>query len=56
MVSIDDNEVASLRIILDELYGAENHLGTIVWRTATDNNPKQISTDHEYIVVYATVT
>jgi adenine-specific DNA-methyltransferase len=53
MVSIDDNEVANLRIILDELFGAENHLGTIVWRTATDNNPKQISTDHEYVVVYA---
>jgi hypothetical protein len=52
-VSIDDNEVGNLREVLDELYGAENFLGTIVWRTATDNNPTQIATDHEYILAYS---
>ena len=52
-VSIDDNEAGNLREVLDELYGEENFLGTIVWRTATDNNPTQIATDHEYILAYA---
>jgi adenine-specific DNA-methyltransferase len=53
LVSIDDNEVSNLRECLDELFGEENFLGTIVWRTATDNNPTQVATDHEYIVAYA---
>lgn len=52
-VSIDDHEVGSLREIMDELYGEENFLGMIVWRTATDNNPTQIATDHEYILAYS---
>lgn len=30
-VSIDDNEVASLRILLDGVFGPENFLGTFVW-------------------------
>ncbi len=53
LVSIDDKEIANLRACLNELFGEENFLGTIVWRTATDNNPTQIATDHEYVVVYA---
>lgn len=52
-VSIDDEEAGNLREVLDELYGEENFLGTIVWRTATDNNPTQIATDHEYVLAYA---
>lgn len=52
-VSIDDKEVTGLRAVLDEVMGEENFLGTIAWRTATDNNPTQIATDHEYVVVYA---
>lgn len=30
-VSIDDNEVAALRLLLDEIFGPENFLGTFVW-------------------------
>lgn len=30
-VSIDDNEVAPLRLLLDEIFGPENFLGTFVW-------------------------
>lgn len=30
-VSIDDNEVAALRLLLDEVFGSENFLGTFVW-------------------------
>jgi|LSQX01.1.fsa_nt_gb adenine-specific DNA-methyltransferase len=51
-VSIDDNEVAQLRIVMDEIFGEENFAGQIVWQTATDNNPTQIATEHEYVLVF----
>lgn len=54
-VSIDDNEVAQLRLLMDEIFGEENFLGQIIWQTATDNNKSQISTEHEYILVYCKV-
>lgn len=51
-ISIDDNEVAQLRLLMDEIFGEENFVGEIVWQTATDNNPSQIATEHEYVLVY----
>jgi len=51
-VSIDDNEVYNLKLILDEIFGSSNFLGNIIWETATDNNPRQIYTEHEYILCY----
>ncbi len=51
-VSIDDNEVAQLRLLMDEVFGEENFVGQIVWQTATDNNPTQIATEHEYVLVF----
>jgi len=52
-ISIDDNELHRLRCLMDELYDEENFVGTIVWRNVTDNNPTNISTEHEYLVCYA---
>jgi len=52
-ISIDDNEVDNLRKLCNEIFGERNFLGVISWRTATDNNPTNIATDHEYVVVYA---
>jgi adenine-specific DNA-methyltransferase len=51
--SIDDVEKAHLQLMMDEVFGRENFLGCIVIRTATDNNPTQVSTQHEYMLVYA---
>ncbi|MDE0023528.1 MAG: site-specific DNA-methyltransferase [Spirochaetaceae bacterium] len=51
--SIDDNEVHNLRSIMDEVFGDENFIGMIAWRNVTDNNPTNISIEHEYIVCYA---
>ena len=53
LVSIDDNEQANLKLILDDVFGEENLVGTIVWKNATDNNPTNISIEHEYIVCFA---
>ena len=53
IVSIDDNEIANLRLMCDDIFGEENHLGTIIWNNVTDNNPTNIAVEHEYFVVYA---
>ena len=54
LVSLDDTEIGFLRLVLDEIFGKSNLLGTIVWNTRnTDNRRKSyLSPDHEYVVVY----
>ena len=51
-ISIDDNEVSSLRKLCDEIFGEENVLGTVIWKNATDNNPTNVAIEHEYMHVY----
>lgn len=56
--SIDDNEVALFKHLLHATFGDNNnpqnnpHLGTIIWKNATDNNPTNIAVEHEYIHVF----
>lgn len=54
-ISIDDNEQARIKVLCDEksLFGENNFLGQLILKTATDNNPSQISTEHEYMLCYA---
>ncbi|MDF1762050.1 MAG: site-specific DNA-methyltransferase [Oleibacter sp.] len=52
-ISIDGNEQTNLQKICDEVFGEENIVGSIIWRNVTDNNPSNIATEHEYILVYA---
>lgn len=52
-ISLDDNEVSSLRLVMDELFGRRNFLGCIIWKNTTDNNPTRIVTEHEYVIAYA---
>lgn len=51
--SIDDIELASMRLLFDEIFGVTNRIGIIVWKNATDNNPTQIASEHEYVLCYA---
>ena len=51
-ISIDDNEVDNLRKICDEVFGAENFIGTICWE-CRNPNVDLISSDHEYCIAYA---
>lgn len=53
IVHIDDKELANLKKLMDEVYGEENFLGTVVWKNSTDNNPTRIAIEHEYILFYA---
>ena len=52
-VSIDDNEISSMIRVMDEIFGAANSIGRIIWKNVTDNNPTRISVEHEYVVCYA---
>jgi len=52
-ISIDDNEQETLEMICDEVFGRCNFVGCLILKTATDNNPRQINTEHEYILCYA---
>lgn len=55
-VSIDDNEVSNLRKMMDEIFGEENFVGQIVWKSRQNKDNRSttlFSNDHEYIVVYS---
>lgn len=55
LISIDDNEQAYLKLICDEIFGADNFVAQLVWQRtfATKNDAKYFSSEHEYILVYA---
>jgi adenine-specific DNA-methyltransferase len=54
-VSIDDHEVHNLRLLMNEVFGEENLLAQLVWksRKMVDNRTiSGISVDHEYVICY----
>lgn len=53
-ISIDDNEVAQLRKICDEVFGERNFLAQLVWERAYSpkNDAKYISNSHDYVIMY----
>lgn len=52
-ISIDDNEVANLRKICDEVFGEENFVSDIIWQKKTGaSDSVSISTITESILVY----
>lgn len=52
-VSIDDSEFPRLITILNEIYGEENFVGTMIIEGTPKNDPRVLSTAHEYCVCYA---
>ena len=54
-VSIDDNEVHRLRFLMDEVFGEENFVATIVWEKvySPKSSAKYFSENHDFIIVYA---
>ena len=52
-ISIDDNEQANLKLLCDYVFGEENFMGQVIWKNVTDNNPTQITCEHEYILCYS---
>lgn len=54
-VHLDDAEVHRMRVLLDEEFGPENFVGTIIWHGSDipKSTARQFSTDQDYILVYA---
>ncbi len=54
-VSIDDHEVHNLRMIMNEVFGEENFVASIIWQKifSPKNTARHFSEDHDYILVYA---
>lgn len=54
-VHCDDSEQAYLKAMMDEVFGRENFIATVVWRKADSprNSARHFSTDQDYIVVFA---
>lgn len=54
-ISIDEGEIANLRKLCDEIFGEENFVASLIWksRQIVDSRPQNnVSEDHEYIVIY----
>ena len=52
-VSIDDNEVQNLRMIMNEVFYEENILAELVWDLGSGTAAGHFTRAHEYILVYA---
>ena len=54
-ITLDDNEVHHARMVLDEIFGAENFIATCIWHKmdSPKNTAEFFSEDHDYILVYA---
>lgn len=54
-ISIDDNEQANLKLLCDEIFGANNFIAECVWQKkyGPANDSKYFSETHEYIICYA---
>lgn len=53
-ISIDDNEFHNLRAIMDEIFGEENFVASVIWEKtySTKNDAQGFSKSHEYLLVY----
>jgi adenine-specific DNA-methyltransferase len=54
-VHLDDAEVHRARCVMDELFGANNFIATVIWEKTTSgrNDAQFFSVDQDYILVYA---
>lgn len=62
-VQCDDNEQAYLKVLMDEIFGRDNFISSLVWRKIEENTStggtmkitKTYRKDHEYIVCFSNV-
>jgi adenine-specific DNA-methyltransferase len=51
-ISIDDHEVHHLRLLLNEIFGEENFIAQLIWKSKSGgaNDSRYFAVDHEYII------
>jgi len=54
-ISVDDSEAHYLKVIMDEIFGRENFVSSIIWQKkhTRSNDAKWFSDNHDFIIVYA---
>ena len=54
-ISCDDNEVHNLRALMNDIFGEENFIATVIWQKvfSPKNSAQHFSEDHDYVVTYA---
>ena len=54
-MTIDDNEAHYAKVLLDEIFGRDNFIASVIWQKSDGprNTAKYFSVDHDYILVYA---
>lgn len=53
-ISIDDNEVAHLRMLMDEIFGEENFIADFIWNhRKSSQNDINVSLSHNYTIAYS---
>ena len=53
-ISIDDNEQANLKLLMDEIFGINNFVANVVWQKkfSPQNDAKWLSNDHDHILIF----
>lgn len=54
-VSIDDNELFNLGLLMNQVFGEQNFVANVIWQKvfSPKNTAVHFSDDHEYVLVYA---
>lgn len=55
LCSIDDIQVAQLRLLLDQVFGSERFIAQLIWKSRQNKDNRNItnvSVDHEYVMAY----
>ena len=53
-ISIDDNEQANLKLLCDDIFGENNFVAELIWKSKSGgaNDSRYFAIDHEYIFTY----
>ena len=52
-INICDGEYARLKILMNQIFGEENDIGTFIWNKGRGAAGSHLSASHEYIICYA---
>ena len=56
-ISIDDNEVHNLQLLMNEIFGEENFVAQFIWEKRLNReNRNEVSVRHDYILCYSKYT
>lgn len=53
IAAIGDEEHANLRVLLDQIFGAENFISDVVWQGGRKNDSRYVSNGADYMLIYA---